>query len=119
MLHYGKKITFTYNEFGIEKSTELQNSSMEYGQSGAYQAFLTYQGLNKDIRKKIQDLTMERMDNEDSKEVQETVMELEAVMPKKIMGYLGIYDELDPVHGELESFYKDFMKMLHNFKLNM
>ncbi|MFG6392588.1 MAG: tubulin-like doman-containing protein [Lachnospiraceae bacterium] len=119
VLHYGKKITFTYNEFGMEKSTELQNSSMQYGQSGAYQAFLTYQGLSKDIRKKIQDLTMGRMDDEDSKEVQETVMELEAVMPKKIMGYLGIYDELDPIHEELEAFYNDFMKMLHNFKLNM
>ena len=62
---------------------------------------------------------MGRMDDEDSKEVQETVMELEAVMPKKIMGYLGIYDELDPIHEELEAFYNDFMKMLHNFKLNM
>lgn len=119
VLYYGKKIIFTYNDFGMEKSVELQNSSMQYGQSGAYQAFLTYQGLGNDIRKKIHDLTMERMDDENSKEVQETVTALEAVMPKKIMGYLGIYDELDPIHDELEAFYNDFMKMLHNFKLNM
>ena len=40
-------------------------------------------------------------------------------MPKKIQGYLGIYDELDPLHDEIEAFYMDFMKTLQSFKLNM
>ena len=44
---------------------------------------------------------------------------LEESMPKKIQGYLGIYDELDPLHEEMEEFYMDFMKTLHSFKRNM
>ena len=57
--------------------------------------------------------------SEDSGQIQETVAALEENMPKKIQGYLGIYDELDPLHDEIEAFYMDFMKTLQSFKLNM
>lgn len=119
VLTYGKKIVFHYNEYGMEKHLELQNSSMKYGQSGAYQAFLTYQGLDGEIKEKIDKLTKARMDEEDAAQVSENVEALEANMPKKIQGYLGIYDELDPMHEEIEAFYMDFMKTLHHFKLNL
>lgn len=119
VLQYDKKITFTYDEFGMEKYIELQNSGMQYGNSGAYQAFLNYQELDKDIRKKIEDLTGKRIDGEDFEKVQETVNKLESIMQKRIMGYLGYYDELHPIHKELKVFYNDFMKMFHNFKLSM
>lgn len=119
VLTYGKKVVFHYDEFGMEKSVDLCNSSMKYGQSGAYQAFLTYQALDDTVRAQIDSRTKALMDEEDSRQVQETVQALEAGMPKKIQGYLGIYDELDPVHDELEAFYLDFMKTLHHFKLNM
>lgn len=118
-LTYGRKIVFQYHEFGMEKSIELQNSSMKYGQSGAYQAFLTYQTLDRETREKIDNRTRQLLDEEDSNQVQETVETLEESMPKKIQGYLGIYDELDPLHEEIEEFYMDFMKTLHSFKLNM
>ncbi len=118
-LTYGRKIVFQYHEFGMEKSIELQNSSMKYGQSGAYQAFLTYQTLDRETREKIDNRTRQLLDEEDSNQVQETVEMLEESMPKKIQGYLGIYDELDPLHEEIEEFYMDFMKTLHSFKLNM
>ena len=119
VLAYGKKVVFHYDEFGIPKSIELSNSSMKYGQSGAYQAYLTYCTLDRAIREKIDSLTKALMDEEDSRQVQETVEALVEGMPKKIQGYLGIYDELDPVHEEMEAFYLDFMKTLHHFKLNM
>lgn len=119
VLAYGKKVVFHYDEFGIPKSIELSNSSMKYGQSGAYQAYLTYCTLDRAIREKIDSLTKALMDEEDSRQVQETVEALAEGMPKKIQGYLGIYDELDPVHEEMEAFYLDFMKTLHHFKLNM
>ncbi len=116
---YGRKIVFHYEEFGMEKSIELQNSSMKYGQSGAYQAFLTYSTLDEALKEKINSRTRQLLDEEDSSQVQETVDALEAAMPKKIQGYLGIYDELDPLHEEIETFYRDFMKTLESFKLNM
>jgi len=119
VLTYGRKIVFHYDEFGIEKSIELQNSSMKYGQSGAYQAFLTYNTLEDAVKEKIDSRTRQLLDEEDSVQVQQTVKALEESMPKKIQGYLGIYDELDPIHEEIEIFYQDFMKMLHSFILNM
>lgn len=119
VLAYSKKISFSYEEFGIQRTVELQNANMPYGQSGAYQAFLTYQELDASVRERIDSLARARMDEEDSKEVRETVEMLEEIMPKKIMGYLGIYDEMDPAHGQIEAFYKDFMKTLQSFKLNL
>ncbi|MDE7313263.1 MAG: tubulin-like doman-containing protein [Eubacterium sp.] len=119
VLSYGKKVVFSYDEFGMQKSVELCNSSMKYGQSGAYQAYLTYSTLDAALREKIDSRTKALMDEEDSSQVCEAVEALEQGMPKKIQGYLGIYDELDPVHEEMEAFYMDFMKTLHNFKLNM
>lgn len=118
-LTYGRKIVFHYDEFGIEKTAELQNSSMKYGQSGAYQAFLTYNTLDDELKEKIDSRTRQLLDEEDARQVYETVAALEESMPKKIKGYLGIYDELDPMHEEIEAFYIDFMKTLHSFKLNM
>ena len=103
----------------MEQCLELQNSSMKYGQSGAYQAFLTYQELDDTVKEKIDSRTKARMDEEDCVQLLQTVEALEAEMPKKIQGYLGIYDELDPVHDQMEAFYKDFMKTLHHFRMNL
>ncbi len=119
VLTYGRKIVFRYEEYGMEQCLELSNSSMKYGQSGAYQAFLTYQGLDDETKEKIDSRTRARMDEEDDAQLLQTVETLEAQMPKKIQGYLGIYDELDPVHEEIEAFYKDFMKTLHHFRMNL
>lgn len=119
VLTYGRKIVFRYEEYGMEQCLELQNSSMKYGQSGAYQAFLTYQELDDTVKEKIDSRTKARMDEEDCVQLLQTVETLEAEMPKKIQGYLGIYDELDPVHDQMEAFYKDFMKTLHHFRMNL
>lgn len=118
-LTYGKKVVFDYDEFGIAKSIELSNSSMKYGQSGAYQAYLTYSTLEEAVREKIDSRTKALMDEEDCVQVRETVEALAEGMPRKIQGYLGIYDELDPVHEEMEEFYLDFMRTLHHFRLNI
>lgn len=52
VISYGKKIVFSYDECGSEKSIELQNNTMEYGQAGAYQAYMTYMGLSDEVKKK-------------------------------------------------------------------
>lgn len=113
---YGKKITFSYDEFGIGKIIELQNNTMEYGQSGAYQAYMTYVGLNEDVKKKIAALTMERMNEEDSVEVRETVDMLNAKMAQRIAGYLSYYDN-DMKKNEIERFYSELMKAFQDFKV--
>ena len=88
---YGKKITFTYDEFGMEKVVELQNNKMPYGQAGAYQAYLTYETLDAAVKQKITALTMARMDEEESAEVRAAVDGLNAKMSQRIAGYLSFY----------------------------
>ncbi len=116
VLSYGKRIVFSYEEFGIQKEVELQNSRMEYGQSGAYQAYLTYMELNPAIKQKIQALTMERMDEEDSAEVSEAIDSLNTKMPQRISSYMTLYDG-NLKHDEIERFYEEFMKAFEVFKL--
>lgn len=116
VLPYGKKIVFTYEEFGIPKSVELQNNSMEYGQSGAYQAYLTYQELDDAIKKKIDVLTRARLDEDDCAEMKVAVENLDKTMQQRIAGYMSVY-EGDLKRQEMEEFYTDFMKALQNFKL--
>ena len=113
---YGKKITFTYDEFGMEKAVELQNNTMPYGQAGAYQAYLTYETLDADVKQKIAALTMARMDEEDSADVRAAVDGLNAKMSQRIAGYLSSY-EGDLKQKEMENFYQEFMKAFQNFKV--
>ena len=113
---YGKKITFTYDEFGMEKVVELQNNTMPYGQAGAYQAYLTYGTLDADVKQKIAALTMARMDEEDSADVRAAVDGLNAKMSQRIAGYLSSY-EGDLKQKEMENFYQEFMKAFQNFKV--
>lgn len=115
VLNYGNTITFTYDEFGVIKSIPLQTNEMEYGQAGAYRAYMTYTGLDDDTKKRITTLTMERMNEEESMEIQEAVDKLNAKMPQRIAGYLSHYDE-DPKKNEIERFYVDFMRVFENFK---
>lgn len=118
ILSYNKKITFTYDQFGVEKSIELQNNTdetMHYAQSGAYQGYLTYEKLEPDMKKKIQTLTNKRMDEEDSPEVKAAVELLDEKMPKRIATYLSSYAG-DIKYKEIEEFYEEFMKEFQNFK---
>lgn len=113
---YGKKITFTYDEFGMEKVVELQNNKMPYGQAGAYQAYLTYETLDAAVKQKITALTMARMDEEESAEVRAAVDGLNAKMSQRIAGYLSFYAG-DLKQKEIESFYQEFMKAFQDFKV--
>ena len=113
---YGKKITFTYDEFGMEKVVELQNNTMPYGQAGAYQAYLTYETLDAGVKQKITALTMARLDEEESAEVRAAVDGLNAKMSQRIAGYLSFYAG-DLKQKEIESFYQEFMKAFQDFKV--
>lgn len=116
VLPYAKKIGFTYTEFGMEKTIELQNNSMEYGSSGAFCAYENYQKLDDAMKKRIITETQKRMDEEESPEVRAAVDDLNAKMPQRIAGYMSIYAG-DLRSAEIEAFYNDFMKEFQSFKL--
>lgn len=116
VLTYGKRILYSYEEFGIPKEVELQNSRMEYGQSGAYQAFLTYKTLDDAVKQKIDAATMIRMDEEDSPEVNAAIESLNAKMPQRINSYMTLY-AADLKCGEIKQFYEEFMRAFEVFKL--
>ncbi|MDE6201929.1 MAG: hypothetical protein K2G19_00465, partial [Lachnospiraceae bacterium] len=118
VITYGNKIVFSYDEFGMEKNVELQNNSMDYGQSGAYQAYKTYESLSNKIKGKIGVLTQERMDGKNMVEVEAVSEELKISMPRRISSYLSIY-ETDDKLGEIEKFYTDFMKAFQDFRMVM
>ncbi|MDE7432702.1 MAG: hypothetical protein K2N34_12425 [Lachnospiraceae bacterium] len=116
VLSYGKKIMFEYDNFGIPVCLELQNNTMTYGQSGAYQAYLTYQGLSNDIKERIRIQTRARLDEEDSVQIREAVDSLKEKMPQRVIGYLGCYAG-DIKQAEIEQFYQEFMQAFQNFRV--
>lgn len=116
VLSYGKKITFEYDNFGIPVCLELQNNTMEYGQTGAYQAYLTYRQLPEEIKERIRTRTQALLDEENSAQVREAVDSLKEKMPQRVVGYLGCYAG-DVRHMEIERFYQEFMQSFQNFKV--
>lgn len=118
-LTYGRKITYTYTEFGMEKVVELQNSGMDYGNSGAFCGYENYQKLDEAIKTKIKADTTKRFNDDNLiDEINTIVADLEAKMPQRIAGYMGLYGD-DLRSGEIEEFYRDFMKELQSFKLTL
>lgn len=117
VLYYGNTISYTYDEFGVQKTIELQNNAMPLGDTGAYQAFFTFRDLDAAIKKKIVDASRARMDQEDCQEVKDALEKLGANMEKRILQYMNFHDETDPIHMELEGFYQKFMKNLEIFRL--
>lgn len=119
ILFYGNMITYSYDEFGIEKTVELQNNEMPLGDTGAYQAFLNFKTMDANVKKKIIAETRKRMNEEDSPEVKAAVDKLDVNMPKRIAKYNMMHDETDPIHEELEKFYGEFMKSFQTFKMTI
>lgn len=119
VLYYGNIIAYRYDEFGVEKTVVLQDNEMPYGDTGAYQAFLTFCDLDNATRKKIVNTARERMNRENVPEVKEAVEKLDANMAKRIARYMMLYDETNPLHTVLENFYREFMKSLQAFRLAM
>ena len=117
VLFYGNTISYTYDEFGMEKVVELQNNDMPMGDTGAYQAFVNFKTMDANIKKKIIAEAKARMNQEDSPEMKASVEKLEANMPKRIARCNMLHDETDPLHDELDKFYTEFMKAFQTFKL--
>lgn len=114
IISYGNKIIYSFDEYA--KPMELQNSSMEFGDTGVYCAFRTYKLLDDSVKKKIVSASKKRMDEDNSPEVRANIEMLDSSLGKRIAGYLTIY-EGQLQYDELEEFYTDFMKQYEAFKL--
>ena len=120
VLFYGSIVTYTYDEFGIEKVVELQNNEMPMGDTGAYQAYMNFKTMDANIKNKIVAETMKRTKNINGvfpEEIKAIVEKLDANMAKRIARYNMLHDETDPLHEELNKFYTDFMNAFQIFKL--
>ena len=117
VLYYGNTISYTYDDFGIEKTIELQNNDMELGDTGAFVAYQNFEKLDTALRDRIIGEAKKRMNEEDCPAAREAVEKLDANMQKRIARYSMLHDETDPIHEELEKFYNEFMRLFQTFKL--
>lgn len=121
-IDYSNTIRFLYEEDGEEKVFILQDNSMPFGNSGAYQAFLTFVDMNNTsegsyIKSRINALTVEKYDGEEYVEINKAYVEkLLVIMPIRIETYMLSYGPEHPQHAEMVDFYKEMMEELINYK---
>lgn len=108
------KFVYSYEEYGIETTIDLQNAKMPYSRCGVYQAYLTYLDLDDEIKKRIDEDTMERMDRMDE-EIYNCAVKIRQRYDKNLLKMILTTVEVDPKYGEIEFFFKEFIKALQTF----
>lgn len=105
------KFVFTYDEYGVTTTIDLQNAKMPYSRCGVYQAYLTYLDLDDEIKERIDDGTAERMDNMGA-EIYSHAVKIQQKYNKDLLKMILSGVEADPKYGEIEFFFKEFGKAL-------
>lgn len=105
------KFVYSYEEYGIETSVDLQNAKMTYSRCGIYQAFLTYRSLDNELRKRIDEETAEKLDGM-NQEIYQCAVKLYEKYNKALLKLILSSVETEPKYKEIEFFYKEFMKAL-------
>lgn len=105
------KMIYEYDEYGIMRTVDLQNAKMPYSRCAVYQAFLTYLSLDEDVRKKIDDDTADKMDGMNP-QIYECAAKIRSKYTKDFLKIILDAAYTDPKYGEIEFFYKEFMKAL-------
>lgn len=108
---YPSKFVYTYEEYGVETAIDLQNAKMPYSRCGVYQAYLTYLELDNEIKKKIDDDTADRMDRMD-KNIYDCAVKIQQRYNKDLLKMILSSVEMDAKYGEIEFFFKEFIKAL-------
>lgn len=111
------KMTFSYEQFGMEEILDLQNSSMPYGSKAPlYQAFLTYKELDEEMSARIREKTTETIDNmtDEIYQISETIQtKYTSDFLKMTLSRIAA----DPNRKEIQIFYNDFMQALQNYRI--
>lgn len=105
------KFVYTYDEYGISTSIDLQNAKMPYSRCGVYQAYLTYLELDDEIKKRIDDDTAVRMDNM-NEDIYNYAIKIHQKYNKDLLKMILSGVAADDRYGEIEFFFKEFMKAL-------
>lgn len=108
------KFVYTYEEYGIEKTIDLQNAKMPYSRCGVYQAYLTYLTLDNETKARIDADTMERMDCMDA-DIYNCAIKIHQRYDKNLLKMILSGVEFDSKYGEIEFFFKEFNKALQAF----
>lgn len=122
VLDYGNTISFSYEEFGMNKTFLLQDSTMPLGASGAYQAFLTFVDMNntpegESIKSKINAKANERFDGKEYIQLNKAYVDkLMGIMPMRIDTCMISYGITDANHMKIKTFYEELMKELTIYK---
>lgn len=105
------KFVYTYEEYGVETTIDLQNAKMPYSRCGVYQAYLTYLELDDETRKRIDEDTAKKMDEMDEN-IYSCAEKIYQKYNKELLKMMLSSVETDPRHGEIEFFFKEFIKAL-------
>ena len=108
------KIVFTYEEYGISTTIDLQNAGMTYSKCGVYQAFLTYLSLEPEMRERIEQETEYRLDSMDES-IYNCAVNIYQKYNKDLLKLILSSVENDPKYGEIEFFYKEFIRALQTY----
>ncbi len=108
------KTTFAYEEFGMDQTLDLQNSSMPYGtKAPLYQAFLTYQELDEDMSGLIKEKTSDAIDNM-TDAIYAVSKQVQAKYTSDFLKLTLSKVATDLKRKEIDAFYKEFMQALQN-----
>lgn len=106
------RTTFTYEEYGMDETLDLQNSSMPYGtKAPLYQAFLTYQELDEDMVERIKEKEMDAIDNM-TDEIYGVSKQIREKYTSEFVKFTMSKLATDLRRKEIDAFYKEFMKKL-------
>lgn len=105
------KFVYVYDEYGMEHTLELQNAKMPYSRCALFQAFRTYLSLDEEIRRRMDEDTADRIDAMDTALYQHAV-EIYKKYNRDFLKLIISSVEADARYGEIEFFYKEFMKAL-------
>lgn len=111
------KMTFTYEQFGMEEVLDLQNNSMPYGSKAPlYQAYLTFKDLDDEMTGMIRERATEAIDNM-TDEIYEVSKQIKARYTSDFLKMTLSKVAMDKNRKEIQAFYQEFMQALQNYIL--
>ena len=108
------KIIYKYEEFGMEEVLDLQNNKMPYAKCAVYQAYLTFQDLNEEMRVRITDETANKLDNLEEADL-DVAKKIKARYTPDFLKNVLSNVATDRKREDIKAFYQDFMQALQTY----